>query len=657
MYQISVPISINNIGRMQERELLEWLHTLDAHRVMLAVGVYQTDSKKRAEEMDKLRRYTAFLKENGFEVCAWYWTFGVSQPHDFTPLRLVTEEKKDVKGSSCPSDPAFVAFVTDYLAEVASCGVDMILFDDDFRYSVLEGGNVGCICKNHMARIEKHTGERLERSALVKYILSGGKNKVRDAWIAANGEVFEDFARAVREKIDTVAPQVRVGLCACLSSWDLDGTTAGKLAHILAGEHTKPFVRLIGAPYWAARNSWGCMMQDTIEQERMESAWTRDGEIEILAEGDSYPRPRVNCPASYLEGFDLAMRASGAVDGILKYAFDYVSGLGYEPGYVNFHRRNKPIYAQMDSFFANKKSVGVRVYEFPQKVADMELGDEITAPANVYETFFSSSSRSLSACSIPTTYEGEGVCGAAFGQNARYLTPEMRRNGVILDAEAAKILFKLGVDVGIRSLGKPYVSAIEHVLDPDEYAPTEGANIFDHVFSENIRVCSEARISEEKGGLSHDEVAGKSKTVPVSYFYENADGERYLVLNFDARYQTNAKGKALSSVIMRHYARSRQYASAVEWLSRGKSLPAYCFGNPNLYTMVKKRGDCMTVGLWNFFADPVLEPKIQLDGVYQKIRFLNCEGTLDGDTVTLSEIAPYGFVAFEVEKYSKIINN
>ena len=647
MYHISVPITLENLNRTSPEALCEALRSLDAKRLMIGIGVYETDPQKRAERMESIKRHTAYFQSRGFEVCAWIWSFWVNPPHSYTSICAVRKEEVRIAHEVCPSDPNFVAFASDYLAEVAACGVDMILFDDDFRYSVLEGGNVGCLCENHIEMIARRTGEHLTREELTEKILSGGKNKFRDAWIASNGEAFEHFAVAVREKIDTVAPQVRIGLCACISSWDVDGTNAARLSHLMAGPNTKPFVRLIGAPYWASRNSWGCMMQDVVELERMQSTWTRDGEIEILAEGDVYPRPRVNCPASYLEGFDLAMRAAGTTDGILKYALDYVSSLQYEQGYVRFHCHNKPIYAQMDSFFANKDACGVRIYEFPQKVADMELGEQTAEPKATYMHFFSASSRSLSACSIPTTYEGAGVCGAAFGQNARYLTPEMRKNGLIIDAEAAKILYTMGVDVGIRSLGRTYATSIEHFLDPEEYAPTEGMKIFDHEFSKDIRICSECKVSDAKTGLSHDELLGDDvKTVPVSYLYENAAGERYLVLNFDARFVD----KTTSSVIMRHYARSRQYAEAVEWLSRGKRLPAYCHGNPNLYTMVKARNGRMTVGLWNFFADPVLEPTVKLDGTYRQIRFLNCEGALVGDTVTLSALPAYGFAAFEVEK-------
>ena len=63
-----------------------------------------------------------------------------------------------------------------------------------------------------------------------------------------------------------------------------------------------------------------------------------------MAEGDVYPRPRINCPASYLEGFDTAIRASGCTDGILKYGLDYTANADYETGYARFHERNTPLY-------------------------------------------------------------------------------------------------------------------------------------------------------------------------------------------------------------------------------------------------------------------------------------------------------------------------
>ena len=647
MYQVSVPITLSNLEGMDGEALLARIREMDAVRVMIAWGVYEMRKDVLEKDLASLRRWISYFHENGLEVGVWCWTFWVNPPHAFTPMRCVLKEKTDAEHTVCPADPSFVSYAADYFAEVARCGADLILFDDDFRFSVLEGGNVGCLCEHHVRMIAQRTGESISHEALVEKILSGKKNKFRDAWIQSNGEAFENFAKAIRASVDRVDPKVRIGFCACFSAWDIDGITADRLAHLLAGPNTKPLVRLIGAPYWGSRFQWGCQLEDVIEFERMESAWTRDGSIEILAEGDTYPRPRLHCPAAYLEGFDLAIRASGATDGILKYAFDYVASLDYESGYVEAHKRNKPIYAQMEDFFGGKTSDGVRVYEFTGKTAASDFGDAPIVPRSISMSFFSSAARSLAACSIPTTYEGDGVCGAVFGQNAQFVTPAMRKNGLILDAVAARILHLQGVDVGIRSLGDPCVSAIEHFKSPKESVSTEGAKIFDHVFSESIRICSEARVSGRSGGLSHMEVGdADSHVVPVSYCYENADGERYLVLNFDTFYCE----RGLAPIITRHYARSRQYAEEIQWLSRGKVLPAFCFGNPHLYTQAKRGEGCMTVGLWNFFADPIHTPVIKLDREYRSIRFLHCEGTLKGDTVTLSALAPFGFAAFEVEQ-------
>ena len=98
----------------------------------------------------------------------------------------------------------------------------------------------------------------------------------------------------------------------------------------------------------------------------------------------------------------------------------------------------------------------------------------------------------------------------------------------------------------------------------------------------------------------------------------------------------------------RQYTRAKQLAQNKKWLS-GNSLSAYISGNPDLYVMNKSDGKALAVGLWNFFDDYISEPVIKLDKKYSKIKFINCNGKLDQDTVYLSKIQPYEFAAFEVE--------
>jgi hypothetical protein len=127
----------------------------------------------------------------------------------------------------------------------------------------------------------------------------------------------------------------------------------------------------------------------------------------------------------------------------------------------------------------------------------------------------------------------------------------------------------------------------------------------------------------------------------MSYRYENADGNRFLVLNVNTRSSADAA--------MKQYARSKQYAEEIEWLS-GKKLPAYTYGHPAMYIQCKKSDGAMAVGLWNFFADVAINPIVELDEEYSEIEFINGGGHIDGSRVVLDDVAAFGFVGFEVRK-------
>ena len=625
-YKVSVPVMNLNVSEWDREATLRELERLDAERVFLALDCYETSIEKRRLAIAALKENCAFFKSRGYSVGAWIWTFLFNGSHPYTPMRSAEPSPTDVKELACPSDVDFVAFAQGYIRDIASTGVDIIMFDDDFRFVHIGEKNVGCLCPNHVAMINSVTGEELSPESLASRILTGGKNPCRDALIQVNGSLLRSFALKMRQAVDSVDPSVRMGACACFGSWDIDGISARELADCLAGS-TKPFVRLIGAPYWAARrnSSWNMRLQDVIELERLESSWTRDGDIEIMAEGDAYPRPRTACPAAFLEGFDIAVRAAGITDGILKYGIDYASSPDYEQGYAVRHVRNRPIYEELPRFFDKKTHVGVRVYEYPQKAAGAVLDGSEQSPKTMEYLFFPISARVTAANTIPTVYEGEGVCGIVFGESARYLPQSAFDKGLIIDGTAAGILTEAGVDVGIRELGGTAHVAQERYLGSGQRTRLF-ANVNTHTLAENITT------------LSVDDLTG----IPVSYLYENPRGQRFLVINIDLNFSASEEA-------FRHYARSAEIADAVPFLS-GEKLPAYCYGNPDLYIQAKEGEDgSLSVGLWNFCVDDVISPKVKLGKIYTSVSFLNTHGTLSGDTVSLEDIPPYGFSAFEVK--------
>lgn len=619
MYKISVPVMNENVTRCSPERVYEQIKKLDGERVFLALGQYKTDRKEREEDFRTLRENCRFFKSKGLEVGVWIWAFMLNGNH-FTPM-------KSLKGTvfpenMCPLDEDFVRFAEGYASDMAKSGVDIIMYDDDFRYGFL-GDAPGCVCENHLKLIGEILGEEVTEELIRENVYNGGKNRYRDAYLKANGEAFRRFAKRMRNAADKINPEIRMGQCACLNSWDIDGIKAEELSGILAG-NTKPFFRLIGAPYWGALGAWGNSLQDSVELSRMECSWTKDRSIEIFSEGDVYPRPRTHVPASFLEGFDTALRFSGCTDGILKYAMDYTSDTDYETGYREYHIRNRELYRKIEKMSEGKTSVGVRVFEFPEKLSDAVFTEE----ENIDYMFFSLAARMLSYNSIPTVYEGQGITGAVFGENARHLTENDFLKGLILDIKALEILAEKGIDTGVISFGEKITAgAYESFLCNGNRINAMKANIRDITLSENAEILS----FTEKDG----------RRIPLSFRYENAKGQKFFVLNIIPDINNPS--------VLRHYERNRQLRENILWLS-GERLPAEIGKSPALYMQCKENEDSLSVGLWNFFPDIVFSPVIDLSDNFSEIECVGCEGKLQGNKVSLSDVPAYGFSGFTVKK-------
>ena len=74
-YSVTVPV-INGIFQRQGREaVVEQLRKLGAKRVFLARDIYTMNEAKRARMMESLKDNCTYLKQHGFEVGVWAWSF------------------------------------------------------------------------------------------------------------------------------------------------------------------------------------------------------------------------------------------------------------------------------------------------------------------------------------------------------------------------------------------------------------------------------------------------------------------------------------------------------------------------------------------------------------------------------------------------------
>ncbi len=630
MYKISVPVTCKAWARNKPDDILKALKELNAERVFVTPEPYQTNTQKRKKDFAEIKRSVEFFKSHGLEVGAWYWAFWTGPDNDYAHMTGVLGDVDE--NFSCPSDPNFRAFAKEYIKEVADLGVDMIMFDDDFRYGFLKNGMIGCVCKHHIAKMEELLGEKVTDEIIKEKLISGEKNKYRTAWLDTNKFFLELFAKDMRDALNETHPDTRLGFCSCLTSWDFDGSDPYEIAKIMAGD-TRPFIRLSAAPYWAGKRSWGCRMADVIELSRMESKWLNKGDIEIFSEGDVYPRPRWNIPANYLEALDTALRADDSTEGMIKYAIDYSSSANYERGYIENHLKNSELYKDIEKHFASKDALGVRVYEFTHKAYDMTVNDAVSGMYEASHTLFSGAAKMLSASSVPTVYEGEGLTAIAFGENARHIDLKAIKNGLIIDSEGARILMEKGIDVGIKSFeGTVFV--------PDEYFPgqNEYANLIDEPCGGKS---SEVRIAtiDENAEILSFYVREDGSKFPASYIYENKDGMKFLVFLFDANFVPDS--------FLRQYTRRRSLFYAIEKIS-GNILPAKIDSNPDMYVLTKEKDGELTVGIWNFSFDTAFSPEVILGKEYETIEFFSSSGDLSGNKVTLSDIPPFGFSGFTI---------
>lgn len=618
MYDVTVPVMSDVFCEAKENYVAQF-EKIKAKRVLLVIDCYQKDSVKRQKILKTVRENAAFLHENGFEVGVWLWAFMV--PNDQQYVHITSPEGRVSKNEVCPSDNAFVAFAAAYIGEVAQCGADMILFDDDYRYGFHDCG-LGCACQNHRRYISDLLGEDVTEKDLTKTVFAGGKNRYRSAFIQANAYFLERFAREMRAAVDRVNPTVRIGLCACMDVWDFDGIDPYQICRLLAG-NTQPYLRLIGAPYWAVKRGWGNRLQDVIDLTRMERHWCGDG-VEIVSEGDVYPRPRYACPASYLELYDLNLRVFGQLDGIQKYTFDYCGNDRYETGYNEAHLRHEPLYAAVSHLFDGKKSVGVCVYEYQKKFENAVIPAEAEGTSAVQDLFFSPASRMLSASGIPLLYGADGAFSVVFGENARYVPLTELKNAVI-DLRAAEILKERGVDVGLID-GKGVLAPVT-----EKYV-----RYGQSVRAMGVKAC---RVTPAEGATVESEWVAEDERAVASYTYRNAVGQKFLVLALYAYYNHES--------FYRNYGRARQLTDVAQRFFKVE-LPAYAVGNPDVYLQCKEKDSALAVSVSNCSADHLYDLKVVLGRSPHSVTFVNCEGILEGNTVTLRYLPPFDFAAFEV---------
>lgn len=635
--QLSVPISIKTINEETLPTYLEQIKSVKAMRVFLC-GVGNIYAYGISEDVkNRLKMAIDAFHENGLEVGIWLGTLGhgAALVGDFE--KFPSDRYASLTGVAgdqpphglCPLDENLLEDYAAAVKTLAQLGPDILMTDDDLRISRGNWYYFGCFCEKHLELMYAELGERPSREELGKKIYVGGPNKYRDAYLKATAQGLTGFVARMRRAIDEVDESIRFAVCTPGENWDITGLHMPDYAKVFAGKN-KPLLRTYGAPYWFYM--WPNGLAHVIEASRMQAAALKGTGIEVMAEGDVYPRPRYNVPSRVLELYYYALIADGNFDGMLGYIFDYYQKPEYETSYLERHIKTEPLRRGVEQLFAGKKAAGIYNFHVQHKVRDWVLpeGDPLPRIATrISQGHKPSTYDMLCNISIPTTFEESDYPCLITGENARTASVEVLKNGAILDAAAAMILQEKGIDTGIRSCEEATFLE-ERYLAPDDAIPNVDCGGLRRITcDEKVKVLS----CFEDGS-------------PSSYTYENAAGNRFYVLAYD-QFLAEHKEKPILNFLNNYY-RQADLVKAIEWMC-GHRLPVTCLRNPNLYVYTAKKDGAMSVLLLNIFIDGIDRPVLELDGEYKHIRGVNCVATLEGNKVYLSEIEPYGMAAFEVK--------
>ncbi|MBQ8187862.1 MAG: hypothetical protein IJ037_13480 [Clostridia bacterium] len=450
MYSVTIPVMLRD--DFDREGTLSELMRAKADRVLLAVNRSFRDGRIDTEvQLAQMEECIRIYEDAGLDVGVW---LGETMGHGWGPeieavyTPFVSIRGIAAKGGFCCADETFRRDISKWTENAARAGAKLILLDDDWRMSSHgDGTYAGCMCENHIRRYCELVGETLTREEIVRRVFTGKTNRYRDAWQKLMGGDMLTLAREIRETVDRVNPACRIGLCTAPSVVDLDGAGFMEITDALAG-NTRPYVRLIGAPYWAKNTT---DLNAVITTERMlakfASEWREKTGVEVLAEGDVYPRPRTACPAAYLETFDQILRADGHFTGIQKYMMDYGKAPRWEHGYIDKHVKNRAVSDAITELFAGKTQTGFRAYEYRNLFAGADLPDDPeTGNMIAYERFRGLSVRYLCDASVPISFD-DGI-PVVFGENAKYVPDAVIAQGALLDRTAAHILRNRGCDVG-----------------------------------------------------------------------------------------------------------------------------------------------------------------------------------------------------------------
>ncbi len=354
-WMMAVPLSIDEESHDQKYwlEMRERLLTNQCNRVFLCTigkGCVIPVEHFRAL-IPKFMELGEFFQSAGIEPGIWLGHsigHGKCSSADAKTFSAVVESDSsgnltEEHGVFCPLDEAFQNYLCEVCAVLATSGLPLLMLDDDYRLG-FHGSRFGCFCSRHTARLQAETGWNFSAAELAGKFHSD--LEVRRRICENNAASLYELARKIGKAVHAVAPGMRIGLSTCAGLYTGDGIDPVTLMTSFNENGTRPFLRTGGAPYWNRCSDYPGVI---VEYSRLQAAWLSGTDIEVFAEGDTFPHNTFVTPASSLRAFDEGL-ASAGFPGILSYQYSYGDHRTSDLSYDRSTRQNRPFHNALREF-------------------------------------------------------------------------------------------------------------------------------------------------------------------------------------------------------------------------------------------------------------------------------------------------------------------
>ncbi|MBQ4641612.1 MAG: hypothetical protein IJB47_03255 [Oscillospiraceae bacterium] len=441
------------------------------------------EQERWLELAEKTRKQTDELGMT-FSINPWTTIMHAARGRTLRPGQnfrtMVDLDGTPCKLTGCPTDPAFIEYLTGVYARYAQVHPDTLWLEDDMRlhnHGALKWG--GCFCDECMKMYSEIAGRPLTREELVAEAFAEGKPRpLRKVWLAGARKTIVNLCTQVADAVFSVDRNVRLGLmCSYPSTYCTEGRDWAAITKALTGNRP-PVFRPHLPSYYETKAKDYIESFDRISMQT--AAFLADG-TRFAPELENFPYSRYTNSTAFT-AFEIETACLFKADGIAMNIFDMMgSGVFNGTKYRDMLKRIKPFLKEASSTIPGvHHQKGVKALVSPNASESIyAAGGNTPAALTPREA---EGAVYMGGLSVAWRYETDpkpesGVTFAA-GQFFRGLAKDqvadlLSKGKWILDGDALLTLLDMGMGhiIGISSAApaKGLLCAYEETVAPDRY--------------------------------------------------------------------------------------------------------------------------------------------------------------------------------------------